>query len=413
MTAATADLVDEDRPLEHAHHRHGWWWKTLLVGLALWIVTIIVTVVTLNTNLVPTIILIGSFLVPFTVVLFVIERITGTVSTMQLVVAFFVGGILGVLGASLLESDLRPTPFIYILVGFVEEFVKGVLLVIVGWRVRPKNARQGALLGATVGAGFAAFESAGYAFNAAITTRGIDLYSLLQTEVIRAVLAPVGHVLWTAILGAVLFGVATGRRRFRFSWAILLAYVVASLLHGLWDSTSGIAASLAFLFTGTTPFELAHGLVSQAEAATVNSLATALYVIGLLIVSLIGVVVLIWVLVHYARKRRRLENAQAQPWPGAPQWQGQAAEQRQYGQQRREQQYGQQRGEQYPGQQQQYGQQQYAQRQPVPQQYGQQEHYGQRPPAQQQQGPQQHEPQRGEPAQPTGWDGTPTPRSDR
>ncbi|WP_207552313.1 hypothetical protein, partial [Mycobacteroides abscessus] len=72
--------------------------------------------------------LLGSFLVPFTVVLFVIERVTGSVSTMQLIVAFFVGGILGVLGASLLEADLRAGAGLYIVVGFVEEFVKGVLL---------------------------------------------------------------------------------------------------------------------------------------------------------------------------------------------------------------------------------------------------------------------------------------------
>jgi protease PrsW len=317
MGAMTALPFDE-RPRENAHHRHGWWWKTLLVGLALWIVTIVVTIITLNTNLVPTIILIGSFLVPFTVVLFVIERVSGTVSTMQLVIAFFVGGILGVLGASLLESDLSNSAFVFVLVGFVEELVKGVLLLVIGWRVQPKTARQGALLGATVGAGFAAFESAGYAFNAAITTRGIDLYSLLQTEVIRAVLAPVGHVLWTAILGAVLFGVAAGRARFRWSWIPVLAYVVASLLHGLWDSTDSIAISLAFLFTGTTPTQLQHGLLPPDTESTVSSLATALYVIGIVVVSLIGVAILIWILVHYARRRQLPYSGGPQGWPGVP-----------------------------------------------------------------------------------------------
>jgi RsiW-degrading membrane proteinase PrsW (M82 family) len=304
-------------PTGSAHHRHGWWWKTLLVGLGLWIITIIVTILTLNTNLVPTIILLGSFLVPFTVVLFVIERVTGTVSTMQLVVAFFVGGILGVLGASLLEANLTDNVFVYISVGFVEEFVKGVLLLFIGWRVQPKTARQGALLGATVGAGFAAFESAGYAFNAAITTRGIDLSSLLQTEVIRAVLSPVGHVLWTAILGAVLFGVAHGRPRFRWSWFALLAYVVAALLHGLWDSTSGVAQFLAFAFTGTLGLD-PHQL-TLAQVSEINSLTTVLYVIGIIVVSAIGVVVLIAVLVHYRRRARAFNGpGSSAPWSFAP-----------------------------------------------------------------------------------------------
>lgn len=298
----------------HPHHRHGWWWKTLLVGFVLWVVTIIVTISTLNTNLVPTIILLGSFLVPFTVVLFVIERVTGSVSTMQLIVAFFVGGILGVLGASLLEADLQSGAAVSVVVGFVEEFVKGVLLVVVGWRVRPKTATQGALLGATVGAGFAAFESAGYAFNAAITSRGIDLPSLLQTEVVRAVLSPVGHVLWTAILGAVLFGASHGRARFRWSWATLIAYVVVSVLHGLWDSNSTISTLLAFVVTGTPFSALRNGYVP----ASLAGVATTLYVIGLLVVSAIGVVVLVSVLVRYRRRAAAAAAVGDPRWDGTP-----------------------------------------------------------------------------------------------
>lgn len=309
MTLETLPVAD------HPHHRHGWWWKTLLGGLLLWVVTIVVTVATQNTNLVPTIILLGSFLVPFAVVLFVIERVTGTVSTLQLVTAFFVGGILGVLGASLLEADLRPGAGLYLLVGLVEELVKGVLLVVVGWRVRPRTARQGALLGATVGAGFSAFESAGYAFNAAITTRGIDLASLLQTEVFRAVLSPVGHVLWTAILGAVLFGVAHGRARFRWTWQVLLAYVVVAVLHGLWDSNATISTLLAFVITGTPLSAAQDGSVPAALAG----LVTALYVAGLVVVSVIGVGVLVGVLLHHRRQARRIDAARdagvGGPWP--------------------------------------------------------------------------------------------------
>ena len=81
-----------------------------------------------------------------------------------------------------------------------------------------------------VGAGFAAFESAGYAFNAALGTRGIDLVSLLQTEGVRALLTPLGHVLWTALLGAALFGASRDGRRYRLSWAVVGGLVLRAVV---------------------------------------------------------------------------------------------------------------------------------------------------------------------------------------
>jgi hypothetical protein len=189
--------------------------------------------------------------------------------------------------------------------------VKGVLLVIIGWRVVPKTATQGALLGATVGAGFAAFESAGYAFNAAITAQGIDLASLLQTEVLRAILAPVGHVLWTAVLGAVLFGAARGRDRFRFSPWVLLTYLGVAVLHALWDSASDVAAVLALIANGRAVAELATagGLTAQ-TASAVTALASILYVVVLIVVAAGGILTLWLVLRHYHRAERRRLAAQ-------------------------------------------------------------------------------------------------------
>jgi RsiW-degrading membrane proteinase PrsW (M82 family) len=88
-----------------------------------------------NVNLIPTLILLGSFLVPFCIVLFVVERVTGSVSTLQVILAFLLGGICSVLGASLLEADLERNVGMDLRVGLIEEFVKAVVLVVVGWRV--------------------------------------------------------------------------------------------------------------------------------------------------------------------------------------------------------------------------------------------------------------------------------------
>ncbi|GAA4172334.1 PrsW family intramembrane metalloprotease [Gryllotalpicola koreensis] len=290
--------------------RHGWWWKTLMVGWVLWLATITVTVLTGNPNLVPTLILLGSFLVPFCVVLFAVERLRGNVTALQLILAFFVSGVAGVLGASLLEANLQQSLWLYGLVGLIEEFVKGCILVVLGWRLTPKSASQGALLGATVGAGFAAFESAGYAFNAALGTHGIDLAALLRTEVIRALLAPVGHILWTAIIGAALFGIAGRRARpddpgYTWSIWVAVAYLGAAVLHALWDSMSSIASLLALLATGNTAQLLQYGFLLRRDADAVQSLSSVLYVCGLIVVSLAGVVTLWAVIRHYRPRMRR------------------------------------------------------------------------------------------------------------
>jgi len=291
MTTA-ADFAPALPELHAPAHRHGWWWKMLLGGAALWAVTAVVTVLTRNTNLIPTIILLGSFLVPLTVVLFAAERVPGNLTATGLMLAFFLGGIFGVLGASLLEVELSRSLGGLVGVGFIEEFVKAVILIAVGWQARPKTGYQGALLGATVGAGFAAFESAGYAFNAAVSSQGIDLISLLQTELLRAVLTPIGHVLWTAIFGAALFAASRAARHYRLTITVAVAYVVVAVLHALWDSMSGLSLLIALLVSGVDPNQQ---YVTPAAANEVGAISSIGYVVGLAIITLIGILVLrVW-----------------------------------------------------------------------------------------------------------------------
>jgi len=287
MHSTPAPQVGTDTP------PRGWWWKALIGGAVLWIVTAAVTYGTQNTNLVPTVILLGSFLVPFCVVLYVVEKAYGTIDTLRLFAAFFVGGIFGVLGASILESHLNPSWWIYVGVGAIEELVKAAVFLVVGMAVLPKNGRQGALLGATVGAGFAAFESAGYAFNASLTRLGqIDLTALLETEAIRGLLTPVGHVLWTAILGAMIFRAASPQGRYRFTWPVLGAYGLVLGLHALWDSMSFIAGYLAIKITGGVHYVLAYGQLLPTAADNAGRISTVIYVIGLALISWVGVVFL-------------------------------------------------------------------------------------------------------------------------
>ena len=50
------------------------WLRVLVVGLLLWMASVVVTFATANTNLVPTVILLGSFLVPVTFAAYAFER---------------------------------------------------------------------------------------------------------------------------------------------------------------------------------------------------------------------------------------------------------------------------------------------------------------------------------------------------
>src|SRR6266542_1847913 len=252
------------------------WVRILLGGLALWVATVIVTFATQNPNLIPTIILLGSFLV---------------------LTAFVAGGVLGTLGASLLEGEFLKSPSAgtYIYVGLIEEAVKLAALWLLARRLARYTVRDGIVLGAAVGFGFAALESAGYAFNALFTSGGLSLVSLVETEVLRGVLAPVGHGLWTAILGGALFGAAARRGRLRPTGAVLGWYLVVAALHALWDASQQIAVWLTLLLTGT---RLEWLLIEQGRApaptTTQVHLFTALDWALLAVDALIGLLLLRW-----------------------------------------------------------------------------------------------------------------------
>jgi RsiW-degrading membrane proteinase PrsW (M82 family) len=266
------------------------WLIVFLVGLVLWIAAILVTAITRNSNLIPTDVLLGSFLVPVTAVIWNFDHdVDSALSGQRIFVTFVVGGVLGVLAASLLESPLaQGSPLAYVAVGFIEEAVKFAALIGAALGLGRYTTRDGIVLGATVGFGFAALESAGYAFNALFTVHGLSLGSLIGTEALRGVLAPVGHGLWTAIVGGALFHASSRAGRLRVTGGVIGAYLLVSILHGLWDSMRGIALILTALLT------LASGqsLGMQSGAPTATDAQIVLFNVinfgGIVLVSVVG-----------------------------------------------------------------------------------------------------------------------------
>jgi RsiW-degrading membrane proteinase PrsW (M82 family) len=235
------------------------WWAVFLIGLVLWAATFVVARMTRNVILLPTIVLLGSFLVPVTAVVWYLDHDPSpALSPRRILAAFIIAGVLGVLGASLLEYWLVPGgnlgPFV---VGLIEELVKGLFIVVVALGIRPFHVRDGMVLGATVGFGFAALESSGYALASLFVVQGGTLYlsltSVVVTELIRGVLAPFGHGMWSAILGAAIFGTAARYGGLRLSWTVIIAYLGVSVLHGAFDSINGIVGYVVVSIIGLVP----------------------------------------------------------------------------------------------------------------------------------------------------------------
>jgi RsiW-degrading membrane proteinase PrsW (M82 family) len=217
-----------------------------------------------NPNDIPGMVVIGSFLVPFAVVILFFELNTPrNVSLYQVAKMFLLGGALSLIATDFAyriipgadAGALIPS----MLVGVCEETGKAVALLILIRSPRYRWQLNGLLFGAAVGAGFAGFESAGYAF-----TRGLDLFvkalvtflrqgdqqavthafglgldRAISVITLRGILAPGGHVLWTAMVGSALWK-AKGRKPFTFGMlfdkVVVRRWLTAVVLHGLWDA---------------------------------------------------------------------------------------------------------------------------------------------------------------------------------
>lgn len=292
------------------------WGRIFLLGLAVWLVAVIVTLSSGDTALLPTIVLLGSFLIPLTYGTWVYERGRVTEITLALVVrAFLVSGLLGLLSASLLDNHLNsPTPFLYAGFALAQELVKVLALLYVARRVRRRTLRTGLVLGAAVGFGFGAFETAGHALQALMNVSGLSMRALVETELLRGLLAPVGQGLWTALVGGTIFA-ATRSDRWRFTSGVFFAYLGASLLHALWDSLRSVAVVFTLLTTNTSWESrlLTLGYIPRPSALQVH-LYTVTTGVGYVLVAAVGV---LWLGIL----RRRMEPVAAvlePPEPGEP-----------------------------------------------------------------------------------------------
>lgn len=215
------------------------WWRVLIVGLILYGITAHLLASSGNPNLIPTVILIGAFLVPVTYVVYLYESgALYDVPIPTVALTFFWGGVLGVIAAQVLEENLVVGMGVLSLfmVAISEELAKplGVL-----WLIRRHeyaDELHGLVLGGAAGMGFAALESMGYGFTYLILSRG-NLDVLGQVLLTRALLAPLAHGTWTAIVVGTAWRERT-RGKFWLNQRTLKGFGLAVVLHFLWDWTA-------------------------------------------------------------------------------------------------------------------------------------------------------------------------------
>ena len=186
----------------------------------------------------------GAFGIPFAVLfLFMETNVVANVSFYRILKLFMLGGMLSLIFTTLLNEQFRE---LYGWLGNsgagpIEEVAKILAVTAFAAKWRDKHwMLNGMLFGAAVGAGFAAFETAGYILRHADESHQVDPATVM---IMRALFAPFTHVIWTAAAGAALWkikGTMPFSPSMLWDWGFLRVMLISVVLHMLWNSDFGI-----------------------------------------------------------------------------------------------------------------------------------------------------------------------------
>jgi protease PrsW len=244
---------------------------------------------TMNEKTVPAILFLGAFAVPLSTLVLIFEMNTPrNVSMVMVGKLFIVGGLTGLATAMLAYM----IPIAGNVPGIVEECAKLLAVIVVARSLRYKYELNGILFGATVGAGFACFETCGYGFDQILetltqviqagnvaggfpTAQGISaaVENMIANLVLRGVEAPLGHVAWTAIAAGAFWRVKGDKPAspaMLMDGRFLKAFAIPVLMHTTWDLSiliptmpTILAAFVLPAVTGLITWYVLFGLVQQ------------------------------------------------------------------------------------------------------------------------------------------------------
>jgi len=219
-----------------------------------------------NINLIPGLIIVGSFAVPLSTLIFFFEVNTRrNISLYQLIRLLFFGGVLSLLFSLLLLKITFSLSLNWLgasVAGIVEEPGKLMALFLVINNTKYRYILNGLLFGAAIGTGFATFESAGYALRAALT----DTDLMLDVILIRGILAPFSHIIWTGMSAAILWKIK-GVKKFQVGMLkdgrFLKIFGTAIVLHMIWNSPIEIPFYGKYLVLGAIGWIVTLGLIQS------------------------------------------------------------------------------------------------------------------------------------------------------
>lgn len=193
-----------------------------------------------NPKTIPGLMFAGNFAIPFSfLVLFAELNIRRDVPWFAIIKMLIGGGLISLIFASILFKQSNPMEAYW--AGPIEEPAKLLAAVFMA-RKFYLNGRilTGLLCGAAVGAGFAIFESAGYVFENLVALMSGRYSDPDAVMIMRALLSPFGHIVWTAITAGALWR-AMAQDRFSIDKLLqsrfLRIAIVPVILHMFWNSS--------------------------------------------------------------------------------------------------------------------------------------------------------------------------------
>jgi protease PrsW len=257
-----------DRSLPPTRRAPRWLAPAILAGgLGLFEVIRVVLATTNNPNLIPSLILLGAVVVPAAFVAFISSlQLNYDVPAGTLIAVAFVGGVVGVVTAGLLEYQtlrhLGTLPLIG--VASAEEASKLIAPLVVLLVTPYRRRADGLLVGVACGAGFAAMETMGYAAVALLDSHR-NLAAVASLLLQRGFFSPATHMAWTGITAAALWDAAARRWQPAALAALAGVFITAVTLHTAWDATTSppvyfllAAVSLGLLAITTHRLEIAE-----------------------------------------------------------------------------------------------------------------------------------------------------------